>query len=67
VDEVDRYGGWLTLVDNQQTTALHDGMYVHVRGQLVNASGSGPGQTTYYQVAGLRAVDNPNAVQSPSD
>lgn len=41
VDEVDRYGGSVTLVEDAKLSGLNDGDLVHVRGRLVNHDESG--------------------------
>jgi hypothetical protein len=65
VDEVDRFGGHVTLIDDQHVRGLTDGMYVHVRGHIVNPESSGM-DPTYYRIESLQQVTNPNTVQAPT-
>jgi hypothetical protein len=41
VDEVDRFGGRVALVENQHVSYLAEGQYVRVRGHLVNPDDAG--------------------------
>lgn len=63
VDEFDRYGGRLVLIENQHLSHLKDGMYVHLRGHVVNPD-SPANAPTYFRIEWFRVVENPNAVQN---
>jgi hypothetical protein len=64
VDEVDRFGGRVALIENQHVGYLADGMYVQVRGHLVNPE-EASNRSTFYRIEWYRVVDNPNEVQTP--
>jgi hypothetical protein len=61
VDEPDKFGGRVILVENQHVGYLRDGMYVQVRGHLVNADPSGKGRA-FYRIESFQMVENPNVV-----
>jgi hypothetical protein len=63
VDEPDQYGGHLTLIENHHVSLLHDGLYVHVRGHLVNEDSSGLGKA-YYRIESFRGLDSANPVDA---
>jgi hypothetical protein len=65
VDETDRYGGRVSLIENHQASLLRDGMYVHVRGHVVNPENNSNGPT-YFRIDWYRTIDNPNSEQ-PAD
>jgi hypothetical protein len=62
VDETDRFGGRVSLIENHHVGLLRDGMCVHVRGHLVNPENTGNGPT-FYRVEWYRTIDNPNTEQ----
>jgi hypothetical protein len=59
VDETDRFGGSVTLVENTHVSYLRDGEYVKVEGHLINpnAEGSSPP----YRIESFKVIDHPNA------
>jgi hypothetical protein len=61
VDETDRYGGRLVLIENEHVGYLSDGQYVRVEGHLVTPSDA-PAGTGYYRVEAFRVIDRPNRV-----
>lgn len=65
VDEVDRFGGRVALIENQHVSYLADGMYVQVRGHLVNPEET-DNRPTFYRIEWYRVVDNPNEMQTPA-
>jgi hypothetical protein len=65
VDETDRYGGRVSLIENHHVGLLQEGMYVHVRGHLVNPENNGNGPT-FYRIEWYQTIENPNAEQDPS-
>jgi hypothetical protein len=66
VDEFDRYGGHLVLIENQFVRNLRDGMHVHVHGHIVNPESAGT-DPTYFRIDLLRPITNPNEVQQPTE
>jgi hypothetical protein len=62
VDETDRYGGRVTLIENHHLTLLRDGQYVQVRGHLVNPDNAGDGPA-YYRIESFRGLADPNATE----
>jgi hypothetical protein len=64
VEETERYGGRLSLIENHQVGLLRDGLHVQVRGYIVNRDNAGNGPT-FYRVEWFRIVDNPNVPQAP--
>lgn len=65
VDEVDRFGGRVTLIENQHLQYLKDGMYLQVRGHLVNPDNPKNDQA-FYRIEWFQRIDNPNQVVQPS-
>jgi hypothetical protein len=65
VDEVDRFGGRVTLIENQHISYMRDGMYVNVRGHLVNPQSAAQGRA-FYRVESFQTVENPNVPQMPN-
>lgn len=63
VDETDRFGGQVTLIENRHVAYLKDGMYVRVWGHLVNPESSENGHA-YYRIDSYEVVENPNQVQT---
>jgi hypothetical protein len=57
VDEVDRFGGHVVLVQNQHVAYLVDGMLIQVRGHLVNPDSTGP---AYYRIEWFQSLKDPN-------
>jgi hypothetical protein len=64
VDETDRYGGRVSLIENHHVGLLREGMYVHVRGHLMNPENTSNGPT-YFRIEWFRTIDNPNTAQTP--
>jgi hypothetical protein len=62
VDEADRYGGRVVLIENQHVSYLADGQYVRVHGHLVNTDDS---QGAHYRIESFEAIQDPNAAQAP--
>ncbi len=60
VDETDRYGGRVILIENAHAGYLSDGQYVRVRGRLVNPQGPA-GSPAYYRIEGFKVIDHPHA------
>jgi hypothetical protein len=63
VDEVDRYGGSVTLVENKESGRLKDGQYVAVRGHI--SSTGEEGAAASYWVESFEVITDPNAVYPP--
>jgi hypothetical protein len=63
VDETDRYGGRVSLIENYHAGLLREGMYVQVRGHLVNPDNNS-NRPTFYRIESYRNVDNPNVEQT---
>ncbi len=59
VDETDRYGGRLVLVENEHLGYLSDGQYVRVEGHLVTPADTAGG-TGFYRIEAFRVIDKPN-------
>jgi hypothetical protein len=66
VDETDRFGGRVVLIENHHVTLLHDGQYVHVRGHLVDPEVP-TGAPANYRIESFRTIENPNAAEVPAD
>jgi hypothetical protein len=64
VDETDRFGGRVTLIENEHLNYLADGQYVRVQGHLVNPNDP-PGGSAYYRIEGFRLIDKPNMAAAP--
>jgi hypothetical protein len=58
VDEVDRYGGSVTLIENRDLERVKDGQYITVHGH-VSSTGE-DGATAAYRVDSFEVVTNPN-------
>jgi hypothetical protein len=56
VDETDRFGGSVTLVENAHVGYLSDGEYVRVVGHLVDPSAVGPAPA--YRIESFKAIDS---------
>jgi hypothetical protein len=65
VDETDRFGGRLTLIENEHLNYLADGQYVRVQGHLVNPADP-PGGAAFYRIEAFRLIDKPNAAGAPA-
>jgi hypothetical protein len=65
VDEVDRFGGRVILIENHQVSYMVDGIYVQARGHLVNPKDNGSGPA-YYRVESFQTVTNPNLPPMPA-
>jgi hypothetical protein len=65
VDEVDRFGGRVSLIENQHVSYLRDGMYIQVRGHLVNPNHTGNGPA-HYRIEWFEAVKDPNVTLPPA-
>ena len=65
VDETDRFGGRVTLIENTHVGYLADGQYVHVQGHLVNPNDP-PGSPAVYRVEAFQLIDKPNAAAAPT-
>lgn len=63
VDEVDRYGGGITLIENKDLDRLKDGQYVTVHGHLSSPDEAGASAT--YRVDSFEVITNPNS-EGPS-
>ena len=61
VDETDRYGGRLALIQNEHVGYMADGQYVRVQGHLVNP-GDAAGSPAFYRVEAFKVIDRPNTV-----
>ncbi len=61
--EEDRFGGRVTLIENQHVSYLRDGMYVKVIGHLVNPDDPDNGPI-YYRVESFQSVELPSASQA---
>jgi hypothetical protein len=60
VDEADRFGGRVVLIENQHVGYLADGQYVQVRGHLVNTDRS---EDARYRIESFEVIHDPNAAQ----
>jgi len=58
VDEVDRFGGSVTLVENSHVSYLRDGEYVRVEGHLVDPKAVGVAPP--YKIQSFKVIDKPN-------
>jgi hypothetical protein len=58
VDESDRFGGSVTLVENSQAGYLRDGDYVRVEGHLVDPSSTD--HSPAYNIEAFKIIDKPN-------
>jgi hypothetical protein len=58
VDEPDRYGGHVVLIESQHVSYLEDGQYVHVRGHLVNPDADGA--QAQYRIEAFEVIRDPN-------
>jgi hypothetical protein len=72
VDEVDRYGGSVTLIENDLVQKLKDGQYVRVQGQITTDYDIVPvGQTSgageLKKISPLYRVDSVRPIQSDSN
>ena len=63
VDESDRFGGRVTLIENHHVSLLRDGQFVHVRGHVVDADTTGDAPP-HYRIEWFRVIDNPNEPQA---
>lgn len=66
VEEEDRYGGRVSLIENHYVKELREGMYIHARGYVVNPENSST-SSTYFRIDWYRALENPNAEPTESD
>jgi hypothetical protein len=64
VDEVDEYGGCVTLIDDGRLGPLKDGAYVRVQGHLSGSSDRTSSRT--YRVESITPVGNLNSVNQPA-
>jgi hypothetical protein len=64
VDEVDRFGGSVTLIENGDLRKLKDGQYVMVRGHLNNPADAGTAPS--YRIESLQVIENPNQQPMPA-
>jgi hypothetical protein len=64
VDDVDHYGGSVTLIEDQDLSGLTDGQYVTVRGHLSNPNDPGPAPA--YRVESFQHIDHPNSASQPA-
>jgi hypothetical protein len=53
----------VSLVENHHVKELREGMYIHVRGYIVNRENTGNGPT-YFRIEWYRPLENPNAEQT---
>ncbi len=60
VDETDRYGGRLVLIENEHLSYLRDGQYVRLQGHLVNPNDAS-GSPAVYRIEAFKLIDKPNA------
>jgi hypothetical protein len=65
VDETDRFGGRVTLIENEHLGYLADGQYVRLQGHLVNPNDP-PGSPAFYRIEGFRLIDKPNTAAAPT-
>jgi hypothetical protein len=63
VDEVDRYGGSVTLTENLDLDHLKDGQYILVRGHLSNPTDTSTSPA--YRAESFKPIENPNADSQP--
>jgi hypothetical protein len=64
VDEPDRFGGRVILIENQHVNYLTDGAYVHVQGHVLTTDGDGG--PAYYRIESFENVQDPNGPASHS-
>jgi len=60
VDEADRYGGRVTLIENEHVQYLSDGQYIQAHGRVVNPHES-DGRSVYYRIESFQTINRPNA------
>ena len=60
VDETDRFGGHVVLIENEHLSYLRDGQYVRLQGHLVSPNDTS-GKTAYYRIEAFKVIDKPNA------
>jgi hypothetical protein len=65
VDETDRFGGSVTLVESAHVSYLRDGEYIRVQGHLVNPEDQRPAPA--YRIESFKVIDNPNEPASTSN
>jgi hypothetical protein len=65
VDETDRFGGRLTLIENEHLSYLTDGQYVRVAGHLITNDESDRGRA-FYRIESFREVQTPTAASPPA-
>jgi hypothetical protein len=64
VDEVERFGGSVTLVDNKDLDQLKDGQYLLVQGHLNDPSATGISPA--YRVESFRVINGNQTEMPPS-
>jgi hypothetical protein len=64
VDETDKFGGRVCLIENHHLTLLHDGQYVRVEGHVVNPDNAGTGPV-FYRIESFQGVQDCNAAEQP--
>jgi hypothetical protein len=65
VDEPDKFGGRMLLIENHHLSLLQDGQYVQVHGHVVNPDNAGTGPV-FYRIESFEAVDNCNSAAPPT-
>jgi hypothetical protein len=63
VDETDRYGGHVVLIESQHVSYLEDGQYVQVRGHLVSPESDA--LPAAYRIEAFAVVRDPNQPPGP--
>lgn len=64
VDETDRYGGAVRLIQNKHVEYLTDGQYVRVEGHVATPQ-SPEGKPTYYRIQSFKTIEKANTVPAP--
>jgi hypothetical protein len=59
VDETDRFGGRVALIENQHVSYLVDGQYVRVRGHLADTGSANT--SAHYRIESFEVIQDPNA------
>jgi hypothetical protein len=65
VDETDRFGGRLALIENDHLAYLADGQYVRVQGHLVNPADAESSRASY-RIEAFQRIDKPNRTALPN-
>jgi hypothetical protein len=63
VDETDRYGGCVRLIENEHVQYLRDGQYIRAQGRLVNPH-EPPGRPAYYRIESFQDINRQDAPTS---